>query len=168
MKLLAISDTYIPRRFMQEGFASLEALGVDVEVRSWEHDTLEQLQEANLQIEQGGPDAVALPDELMRNLDDVDILCVQFTPVPAAMIDAAKNLKVIGVLRGGAENIAIDRASGRSICVMNTPGRNARAVAECTLGMILSEVRNIARSHARLTAGEWSLTGRCLFCTLHA
>jgi len=109
-----------------------------------------------MQIEQGGPDAVALPDELMRNLDDVDILCVQFTPVPAAMIDAAKNLKVIGVLRGGAENIAIDRASARSICVMNTPGRNARAVAECTLGMILSEVRNIARSHAKLTAGEWT------------
>ena len=38
---------------------------------------------------------------------------------------------------------------------MNTPGRNARAVAECTMGMILAEVRNIARSHASLKCGNW-------------
>ena len=40
--------------------------------------------------------------------------------------------------------------------MLNTPGRNARAVAECTLGLILSEVRNIARGHAALKAGRWT------------
>ena len=44
----------------------------------------------------------------------------------------------------------------RGISVLNTPGRNARAVAECTLGLILSEVRNIARGHAALKAGRWT------------
>jgi D-3-phosphoglycerate dehydrogenase len=41
---------------------------------------------------------------------------------------------------------------------MNTPGRNARAVAEATMGLILGEVRNIARSHAYLRSGDWRRT----------
>ncbi len=156
MKLLAISDTYIPAAFMHEGLASLAEVGVEVEVRSWEHPTLVDLQEANLAIEQDGPEAVGLPDELFQNLADFDFLCVQFCPVPRRMIEAAANLKAIGVLRGGTENVDAARATHRGIAVLNTPGRNARAVAECTLGLILSEVRNIARSHALLKQGVWS------------
>jgi len=156
MKLLAISDNYIPSEFMQQGFASLADLGVEVEVRRWEHPTLVDLQEANLAIEQGGPDAVTLPREVTDNVAGFDFVCVQFTPLCRSFIEATENLKVIGVLRGGTENVAVDFATERGIAVLNTPGRNARAVAECALGLILSEVRNIARSHAALKAGLWS------------
>jgi D-3-phosphoglycerate dehydrogenase len=155
MKLVAISDHYISHDIMRKGLASLEALGVEVEVRRWEHETLVELQEANLAVEQGGPDAVELPNELFTDLGDVEILVSQFTPIPSRMIEAATALKVIGVLRGGVENIAVDLATRRGVSVLNTPGRNARAVAECTLGLILTEVRNLARSHACLTRGEW-------------
>jgi D-3-phosphoglycerate dehydrogenase / 2-oxoglutarate reductase len=155
MKLVAISDHYIPHDIMKRGLASLEELGVDVEVRRWEHETLVELQEANLAVEQGGPDAVSLPSELFENLDDVEILVSQFTPIPTQMIEAATSLKVIGVLRGGVENIAVGLATKRGVSVLNTPGRNARAVAECTLGLILTEIRNLARSHACLMRGEW-------------
>ncbi len=156
MKLLAISDTYIPYAYMVEGFASLKPLGVDVEVRRWEHDRLMDLQEANLEIEQGGPGAVALPGEVVEDLRAVDIVCVQFAPLSRQFIDAAANLKVIGVLRGGVENVDVKYATRRGISVLNTPGRNARAVAECAMGMILAEVRNIGRAHARLMAGQWT------------
>ncbi len=63
MRLLAISDTYIPHEFMAQGFGELADLGVEVEVRRWEHPTLVDLQQANLAIEQGGPAAVPLPPE---------------------------------------------------------------------------------------------------------
>ena len=155
MKLVAISDTYIPWQYMQQGLAALADHGVSVEVRRWEHPSLVDLQQANLAIEQGGPEAVVLPDELLRDLDDVRIIVVQFAPVSRLLMDAAPQLKVIGVVRGGAENIDLATATARGISVLNTPGRNARAVAECTLGMILSEVRNLARSHAGLRAGRW-------------
>jgi D-3-phosphoglycerate dehydrogenase len=62
---------------------------------------------------------------------------------------------VIGVLRGGTENVDVPEATRRGITVLNTPGRNARAVAECTMGLILAEIRNIARSHALLRQGDW-------------
>lgn len=155
MKLLAVSDTYIPFQFMEKGFQSLEAMGVEVEVRRWEHDSLPQLQEANLAIELDGPDAVELPAAVTENTGDVDILIVQFTPVGRRWIEAASSLRVIGVLRGGTENVDVPFATERGIAVLNTPGRNARAVAECAMGMILSEVRNIARSHAFLKNGQW-------------
>jgi D-3-phosphoglycerate dehydrogenase len=155
MKLLAVSDTYIPYAFMEVGFAGLKELGVSVEVRRWEHSTLVALQEANLAIENGGPEAVALPAELMENVADVDMLAVQFTPVGRQFIATAKNLKVIGVLRGGVENVDVPFATERGISVLNTPGRNARAVAECALGLILAEIRNLARAHACLKAGQW-------------
>ena len=156
IQLLAISDNYIPAEFMQQGFSGLADLGVAVEVRQWEHPTLIDLQEANLAIEQGGPDAVTLPAELVDAVDGFDIVCVQFTPLSRAFIESASRLKVIGVLRGGTENIAVDYATERGISVLNTPGRNARAVAECALGLIMAEVRNIARSHAALKGGRWT------------
>ncbi len=154
-RLLAISDTYIPAGFMEQGLASLAPLGVEIEVRRWEHPTLVALQQANLAIEKGGPEAVALPSEVAENVAGFDIVVVQFTPLSRKFIESATALKVLGVLRGGTENVDVACATRRGICVLNTPGRNARAVAECTVGMILSEVRNIARSHACLKHGDW-------------
>ncbi len=155
MKLLAISDAYIPADFMREGLAPLEDLGVVIEVREWKLPTLVALQEANLAIERGGPEAVALPQELTRNLAEFDCIVTQFAPINRGMIEKAERLQIIGVLRSGTENIDLQRATARGITVLNTPGRNARAVAECTLGMILSETRNVARSHACLKNGQW-------------
>ena len=141
---------------MEEGLISLGGHGVAIDVFPWEHATLEELQEANLKIESGGPDAVPLPDALYQIVPQYDIIVTQFPPVPARLIEAATRLKVIGVLRGGVENIAVETATQRNIAVFNTPGRNARAVAECTVGLILAEIRNIARGHAALKQGIWT------------
>jgi len=155
MKLLAICDAYIPIKFMQQGLQLLQDLGVELRVREWKHDSLIDLQEANLAIELGGPEAIELPVELVQDAKEADILVVQFAPVGSRFLEEAAALKVIGVLRGGTESVDVPFATQRGIAVLNTPGRNARAVAECTLGLILTEVRNIARSHASLVHGKW-------------
>lgn len=156
MRLLAISDHYIPRRYMEAGLAELAEFDIRVDVRPWEHATLEELQEVNLKIEQGGPSAVPLPEEFYEGLAEYDIVVTQFPPISRRFIESAMNLKVIGVLRSGVENIAVEDATARGIAVFNTPGRNARAVAECTVGLILTEIRNLARAHAALKNGIWT------------
>lgn len=156
MKCLAISDTYIPQEFVEDGLVDLADHGIEVEVRHWHHESLIDLQEDNLAIETGGPDAVTLPDSLLSNLETFHLAVVQFAPVGHAFVKKASSLQLIGVLRGGTENVVVDDVTERGITVMNTPGRNARAVAECTLGMILAEVRNIARSHGLLKQGQWT------------
>jgi D-3-phosphoglycerate dehydrogenase / 2-oxoglutarate reductase len=155
MKLLALADNYIPPQWVEAGLAPLRELGVEMEVRFWSHPTLVDLQRANLAIEQGGPAAVPLPDALTHNLQDFDIVVVQFAPLDERFIAAAARLKIIGVLRGGTENIDTAAAARRGITVLNTPGRLGRAVAECTVGLILAEIRNLARGHARLMQGRW-------------
>ncbi|MDF2883304.1 MAG: oxidoreductase [Clostridiaceae bacterium] len=155
MKLLAIGDKFISKQVMDQGLEGLKEYGIEVSTREWMHENLEMLQKDNLLVEQKGPEAVELPEKLIEGIEQYDILVVQFTPVSKKLIEKAKNLKLICVLRGGIENIAYEYAASKGISVLNTPGRNARAVAEFTMGMILSEVRNIARSHAALKNGQW-------------
>ena len=155
MKLLAISDTYIRPDFMRDGLAMLRSMAIDIEIRHWEHETLIDLQEDNLAIETDGPAAVQLSDKITEDLEQFEIVVVQFAPISRLFIEKAKNLRLIAVLRGGTENVDVESASQRDVSVMNTPGRNSRAVAECTVGLILSEIRNIARSHAQLKRNHW-------------
>jgi D-3-phosphoglycerate dehydrogenase len=122
----------------------------------WEHETLTELQAANLKIEQEGPDAVPLPEDLYQIVGQYDIIVTQFPPVPRRLIETAEKLKLLGILRGGVENVDIETATKHNVAVFNTPGRNARAVAECTVGLILAEIRNIARGHATLKQGIWT------------
>ncbi len=77
------------------------------------------------------------------------------SPISKVILEAAKNLKIIGVVRGGPKNINLAEATERGIPVINTPGRNAVAVVEFTVGLILAELKNIARAHANLMKGDW-------------
>jgi D-3-phosphoglycerate dehydrogenase len=155
MKCLAIADLFINKAMMEAGLNALRDKGIDVEVREWSHDSIEKLQEDNLRVEQEGAEAVTLPAALLEGADDVEILITQFAPVNTAVLDKLPKLKYIGVLRGGVENVNQQVALARGIEVMNTPGRNARSVAEFTVGMMLAEMRNIARSHDALRDKFW-------------
>ncbi len=155
MKVLAIGDMFIPPEFMHAGLEKLREKGMQVDVREWKHATLTDLQHDNLLVEQNGPDAVDLPEYLAEGIDAYDMIVVQFFPINKKTIERAKNLKYIAVLRAGTENIDCAYAATKGIEVINTLGRNARAVAEFTLGMILAEIRNIGRVHAALKQGEW-------------
>ncbi|WP_054705209.1 2-hydroxyacid dehydrogenase [Bacillus sp. JCM 19041] len=155
MKCLAIADLFITKEMMEQGLLKLVDAGIDVTVKEWTHSSLEDLQKDNLAIEQGGSEVVVLPHTLFEDIDQYEIIITQFAPIQEKIIELATNLKLIGVLRGGIENINRAKAEEKGITVLNTPGRNARSVAEFTVGMILAEIRNIARSHAALKEGKW-------------
>jgi D-3-phosphoglycerate dehydrogenase len=70
-------------------------------------------------------------------------------------MDRLPSLKFVAVSRGGPVNIDMKAARERGITVVNTPGRNASAVAEFTIGAILSETRKITKGHDALRRGEW-------------
>jgi D-3-phosphoglycerate dehydrogenase len=70
-------------------------------------------------------------------------------------MDRCPALKFVAVSRGGPVNIDMQAARQRGVIVVNTPGRNAAAVAEFTIGAILAETRLITRGHDALRRGEW-------------
>ncbi len=155
MKVLAFGDNLIDTKMLKDGLVELEQAGMEVTIRDWSHESTEELQKDNLLVEQEGANAVEVADSLLKDVDQFDIIVTQFTPIGKKIIDRAKRLKYIGVLRGGTENVDIPYAEKHGIKVMNTAGRNARAVAEFTVGMILSETRNIARTHAAMKKDIW-------------
>lgn len=94
-------------------------------------------------------------DEVAAMADGAEILVTQLAPMSAAMMDRLPQLKLIAVSRGGPVNIDMKAARERKIRVVNTPGRNASAVAEFTIGAILAETRNITRGHDGLRRGDY-------------
>lgn len=107
------------------------------------------------QMEWHGVGAAPVPAEIVSAVGDAEVLALHFAPVPAAVLDAAPKLRAVVVARAGLENVDIEAATARGIAVAGVSGRNASAVAELALGMMLSEARGIARSDAAIRAGGW-------------
>lgn len=155
MKLVGIGDLLIPAPYIEAGFSGYREKGVQIEVVDWPLRDYEELQGINLQVETQGSEVYDVPDALIDKLRDAEILITQFCPITKKVLDACTKLRFIGVLRGGYENVNVPYAAHKGVTVYHTPGRNATAVADFTVGMILSECRNIARAHANLKEGRW-------------
>ncbi|HUX44930.1 MAG TPA: NAD(P)-dependent oxidoreductase, partial [Terracidiphilus sp.] len=97
-----------------------------------------------------------LPDGLPAALADADALVVRSAVlVDDALLQHAPKLRVIGRAGVGVDNIDADAATRRGIVVMNTPGANAVAVAELTLGLMLALARKVPGANASMHAGKW-------------
>lgn len=94
-------------------------------------------------------------EEILRFIDTAPILLTHLAPVSGAMLERLPSLRMIAVSRGGPVNIDMKAAAARGVLVVNTPGRNASAVAEFTIGAILAETRLIRAGHESLRAGQW-------------
>ncbi len=88
-------------------------------------------------------------------LDGVGILVVRSTEVTAEAIDAGKQLNLVVRAGAGVNTVDVAAASLRGVYVANCPGKNAIAVAELAMGLILSLDRRLADATADLRAGRW-------------
>lgn len=82
------------------------------------------------------------PEQLREAVADADALIVRSDIIDKAVIDAAKNLKIIVRAGAGYDNIDLKAAADKGIVVENTPGQNANAVAELVIGMAIMAARN--------------------------
>jgi D-3-phosphoglycerate dehydrogenase len=93
---------------------------------------------------------------LPAELADADALIVRSAvQADAALLAAAPKLRIIGRAGVGVDNIDAAEATRRGIVVMNTPGANATAVAELTLGLMIAMTRSIPRANSSMHAGKW-------------
>ena len=70
-------------------------------------------------------------------------------------LDAAKNLKFIGRVGAGLENIDVDYAMKKDIHLIAAPEGNRNAVGEHTLGMLLSLFNKLNKSDREVRSGKW-------------
>lgn len=97
-----------------------------------------------------------LDGKLPEHLESADALIVRSAvQADAGLLEHAKKLRVIGRAGVGVDNIDLEAATHKGIAVMNTPGANAVAVAEQTLGMMLAMARHLCRADALMHQGKW-------------
>jgi D-3-phosphoglycerate dehydrogenase len=123
----------IADKFEASGIAGLKAIGCDV------------IYAPDLQDQ-------ALADALASN--EAAVLVVRSTKVQEAAM--TPSLKLIVRAGAGVNTIDVKAATARGILVANCPGKNAIAVAELTMALILALDRRIPDNVADLRAGRWN------------
>jgi D-3-phosphoglycerate dehydrogenase len=98
----------------------------------------------------------ASAEDLPEKAKDAHILVVRSTKVDRKTIENAKGLGLILRAGAGYDTIDVVAASERGIYVANCPGKNAVAVAELAIGLMLALDRRIADGTSDLRQGTWN------------
>mgnify|MGYP001028472798 CR=1 FL=1 len=162
VEILAVSDTHVPRDAFS---AALVRLSREHRVRLIELDYGRRSTQPSAS-ERSISEYWGSPDQLAAEIGGAEVLVVHRAPVTVEVMESGSRLRLIGCARGGPVNVDVTAATRRGIPVIRAPGRNADAVADFTIALILAEARNIARAHMRLVAeGTWRLDkqGRLVF-----
>jgi D-3-phosphoglycerate dehydrogenase / 2-oxoglutarate reductase len=109
-----------------------------------------------LKAQPGWDIVISNPKEYTQHLEDADALFVRSAvKVNAEVLAKAPKLRVIGRAGVGVDNVDLTAATAANVLVMNTPGGNAVAVAEHTLGFMLCMARSIPQASASTKSGKW-------------
>ena len=149
MRILVVGDSFVSVEVFKKGFAALERAH-DVEYL--------QLDESrsftpSTESERSIREYLGTPGEIAGRVAGKDVLVVHGAPVTAAVLDAAPGLRLLCCARGGPVNVDVKAASERGIPVVNTPGKNADAVADQALAFMVMLARGFPRAQKFLLDG---------------
>jgi len=95
-------------------------------------------------------------EDLLKIADDYDAIIVRSrTRITEEVFAAAPRLKVVGRMGVGVDNIDLKAAEKHGVVVVNAPLATTVSVAELTLGLMLSLIREIPRADAGIKTGDW-------------
>jgi D-3-phosphoglycerate dehydrogenase / 2-oxoglutarate reductase len=95
-------------------------------------------------------------EELLQKIGEYDAVIVRGrTKLTPEVFASASQLKVAGRAGVGVDNINLEAAKAKGVTVVNSPLATTIAVAELTLGLMLSLIRDIPRADAGLKEGNW-------------
>lgn len=145
MRVLVVGDPYMPASAYA---GALAMLGNDVTVASMQIGDV-AFAPPRTESEHRLREYVGDPAEIARAVAGHDVLIVHGAPVSAEVLDAAP-LRLVCCARGGPVNVDVAAATARGIPVVNTPGKNAEAVAELTIAFALLLIREVPRAASYL------------------
>lgn len=103
------------------------------------------------------------PAELVPLVGDVDGWIAGLDRIDQSVLEAAPRLKVIARYGVGTEQVDLEAACRQGVAVTNTPGANADAVAELTIGFLFALARGLVPAVEAARGGNWTpVRGRSL------
>jgi len=96
-------------------------------------------------------------EELLEKIknENIEILICEVEVLRADFFEAVKGLKLIVCVRGNPVNIDVEAANKANVMITSCPGRNATAVTELTIGLMIALARNVLFAHNIVQNGLW-------------
>jgi D-3-phosphoglycerate dehydrogenase / 2-oxoglutarate reductase len=116
---------------------------------------LELLEKANIDYLINPLNKKLTEDELADMVSDFDVIIAGTEPITKKVMDAATNLKMISRVGIGLDSVDLLEAEKRGIVVSYTPDAPAPAVAELTIGLMLTLLRSVQLSNMEMHNGKW-------------
>lgn len=116
---------------------------------------LEQLNAAGIEYLINPLDRKLTEAELADLVSDFDVIIAGTEPITEYVIERASNLKMISRVGIGLDSVDLLAAESREVLVSYTPDAPAPAVAELTIGLMISLLRSVQLSNLRIHKGEW-------------
>ena len=116
---------------------------------------LELLEKANINYLINPLNKKLTEDELSEIVADFDVIIAGTEPITKKVMDAATNLKMISRVGIGLDSVDLLEAEKRGVIVSYTPDAPAPAVAELTLGLMITLLRSVQLSNMEMHNGKW-------------
>lgn len=135
-RILVIGDSYMPADVFVRAFAErgieVDSATVTIAEPTWETGRITEFE--------------GDPAEVARLAEGYDIVAFHGAPFTAEVFEALPGLRLAACARGGPVNVDIEAANAAGVRITTTPGKNAEAVADLTIGFLISIVRNLPAS----------------------
>ena len=156
-KILVLYDRWMREDAEEMWRASFrEALGEDVGKYDFLYmENVEGSYKWSTDIVENVKEAFGNPEEIKKAIAGCEVVVSGYAPFTREVMESSKDLKIIGISRGGPVNVDQKAATEKSIYVLRAVGRNAESVADQTIGLILSESRHISRTNKDIKTGEY-------------
>lgn len=149
VKVLAIGDRFIGSDLIVEALNKEVGGGLEISTLDmpWPVEPFRRIAEVD--------EASGSEEPVIEAVGEAEVLFTHVAPVTRRVLEAAESLKLVVCPRGGPVNVNVKAASENGVAVCYVPGRNAPAVAEFALGLMLAAMRRIADGHVSLVNGVW-------------
>ena len=86
---------------------------------------------------------------------DIEIIVIEADFIFREVFEKGGKLKLIAACRGNVTHVDMEAATEHGVLVVNTPARNATAVSELTVGLMLALIRKVPAAHQMVSTGKW-------------
>ncbi len=143
LKIVVFGDSFIGVDAFREAFKEISK---NNEVRFVALDEAQKFVPSTLS-DKSLREFLGSPRQLISEVKNAEVLVVHGAPVSDEVLAAGKKLRIVACARGGPVNVDVAAATKRGIPVVTAPGKNAEAVAEFAVALMIMLARNVMKAY---------------------
>lgn len=116
---------------------------------------MQMLMDAGVEIVWVDANSPSVQDEILELVPEASAIIVGLVPITAKIIESSSNLKIVSMYGVGVNHIDLEAARKKGVIVTNCPGSNDQAVADLTMGLMVTVARNIPQIDRDIRDGHW-------------